>query len=322
MGEIFLKKKEYEEALKYIQLSHNIASDIGDQVTIMKGLLLISKIHEINKAFELALDTYKMYTDLKDRIQSDHSKRQAYLFDQRRKIQDEEKNKHIQFVRMEEQEKLLHTILPINIVERILNQEQFIADYYPSVSVLFLDIVGFTTLSANIPPKHLIYILDTIFSTADEIIVHHGLEKIKTIGDGNLAVGNLTSSLEQHQLATSSAALEIMDVITNLNIVLPEFGEKSPQELNPQIEIRIGIHSGEVIAGIVGKNRYIFDLWGDSVNITSRMESTSLPGKIHISDTFASYIKHDTKFELIPREPIEIKGKGMMNTFWLEYRNL
>lgn len=318
IAEIHIKQGQYAKAHEFIQYCLNMAQEIGNQEIIILALLSLSRLHELQHDYEFALQYYKQFTELKDKIQSDESKKQAYLFDQRRKIEEEEKNRQIQFVRMEEQEKLLHSILPVNIAERILNQEQFIADYYPSVSVLFLDIVGFTALSSNILPKHLIYILDTIFTKADEIIDQHGLEKIKTIGDGYLAVGNLTSPLEKHHRATALAALEVMHEIHNLKVVFPEMSKVLPQGTNTQIDIRIGIHSGEVIAGIVGKNRYIFDLWGDAVNIASRMESTSQPGKIHVSDTFASRIINDSEFQLFPRESIEIKGKGMMNTFWLE----
>ncbi len=318
IGNILIKQNEYDEALKFTRQCHDIANEIGDQESIMNALFSISKIHELKNDYELALRNYQKYTELKDRIQSDETKKQAYLFDQRHRIEEEEKSRQLQYVRMEEQEKLLHSILPVNIAERILKQEQLIADYYPSVSVLFLDIVGFTNLSSNISPQLLVHILDTIFSKTDEIIELHGLEKIKTIGDGYLAVGNLTSSLEYHQEYTAKAALDIMDSLHNLEIVLPDSIDLKEIDYIPRIQVRIGIHSGEVVAGIVGKNKFIFDLWGDAVNIASRMESNSESGKIQVSEVFAASLSNSPAFSLKPRGSISIKGKGEMNTWWLE----
>jgi class 3 adenylate cyclase len=207
----------------------------------------------------------------------------------------------------------------MSIADRLLKHESFIADYYTSVSILFMDLVGFTDLSSKVKPKQLVYILDTIFSRADEIIDRMGLEKIKTIGDGYLAVANLTSEVDQHQIVTAKAALDILSHLSTCTFDLPEeLQDEEWMQHIPPMQVRIGIHTGDVVAGIIGKNKFVFDLWGDAVNIASRMESTSQPGKIHVSDTFASHIIHDSEFQLIPRESIEIKGKGMMNTFWLE----
>jgi len=225
----------------------------------------------------------------------------------------------LKLARFQEQEKLLHTILPISIADRILKQEPFIADHFDSVSVLFLDIVGFTALSSIAPPKHIVYMLDTIFTKADEIIETFGLEKIKTIGDGYLAVANVSTALDYHQKSTAFAALEIVKQLQKFTVAIPpELGDSSWTKGMKDLEIRIGLHTGEVVAGIIGKNKFTYDLWGDAVNVASRMESNSEPWKIHISEKFAKSIENYPEFSLIPRGEISIKGKGTMKTYWLE----
>jgi class 3 adenylate cyclase len=161
--------------------------------------------------------------------------------------------------------------------------------------------------------------LDTIFTKADEIIEEFGLEKIKTIGDGYLAVANVSTSLENHQKSTAFAALELVEQLQKFTVVIPpDLGDSSWSEGMKDLEIRIGLHTGEVVAGIIGKNKFTYDLWGDAVNVASRMESNSEPWKVHISEKFAKSIENCPEFSLIPRGTITIKGKGSMNTFWLE----
>jgi class 3 adenylate cyclase len=184
-----------------------------------------------------------------------------------------------------------------------------------------MDLVGFTSLSSIAPPKQLVYLLDTIFTKADEVVESFGLEKIKTIGDGYLAVANVTTPLEHHQKATALASLKLLETMRDFTVNIPtELGETDWINNMNDIEIRIGIHTGEVVAGIIGKNKYTYDLWGDAVNVASRMESNSEPGRIHVSDEFAESIENNPEFSLISRGEISIKGKGTMKTFWLEKR--
>jgi class 3 adenylate cyclase len=216
-------------------------------------------------------------------------------------------------------ESILRNILPDSVTDRLVKGENPIADHFETASVLFMDLVGFTTLASIAPPKQLVYLLDAIFQKADEVVETFGLEKIKTIGDGYLAVANVTSPLENHQKATALSALQLIETMKDFTVNIPsDLGDTNWIKDMNDIEIRIGIHTGEVVAGIIGKNKYTYDLWGDAVNVASRMESNSEAGRIHISEAFAKSIEQHSEFLLIPRGEITIKGKGTMNTFWLE----
>jgi class 3 adenylate cyclase len=285
----------------------------------MDNLKELSEIYEKMGEVNLAFSYYKQYINLKEEVYSEDAKNKSQQFDQRRKIEEDEKARLLKLARFQEQEKILHNILPINIANRIINQETFIADHIDSASVLFMDLVGFTSLSSIAPPKQLVYLLDAIFQKADEVLEQFGLEKIKTIGDGYLAVANVTTQLDNHQKATAQAALQLIETMKHFTVNIPNnLGDMDWIKDMKDIEIRIGIHTGEVVAGIIGKNKYTYDLWGDAVNIASRMESNSEAGRIHISEEFAKSIEQHSEFLLIPRGEITIKGKGTMNTYWLE----
>lgn len=307
----------HERALYYIKESIALASEIELRDSLMHSLRLISEIYESINDYKMSLKYHKEYIAIRDIIRSDETKKRVLLFDQQKKLESEEKVRQLQIARMEEQEKLLYNILPNNIAERILKHESSIADYYPSVSVLFMDIVGFTELSSYLSPKQLVFLLDLIFTKADEILDDFGLEKIKTIGDGYLAVANLTKQIDNHEFVAASAAIQLLDSLSKMKYEIPADKDDLNQNVL-SIQLRIGLHSGEVVAGIVGKNKFIFDLWGDVVNIASRMESGSEPGKIQISEVMAKQIEGNSSIRLVPRGSIEIKGKGMMQTYWLE----
>ena len=306
-------------AEEYLQNSLTLSKEIGAKDIIKVVLDTLHTLRLNERQFEKALEYYKKAIEIEKEIQSEEAKNKAILFDQRRKIEEDEKARQLKLARFQEQEKILLNILPENIADRILKQETFIADFFPSTSVMFFDIVNFTMLSSIAPPKQLVYLLDAIFQKADEVVETFGLEKIKTIGDGYLAVGNVTSPLENHQKATAQAALQLVETMKDFIVNIPsDLGDTNWIENMNDIEIRIGVHTGEVVAGIIGKNKYTYDLWGDAVNIASRMESNSEAGRIHISEEFAKSIEQYPEFSLIPRGTINIKGKGTMNTFWLE----
>jgi class 3 adenylate cyclase/Tfp pilus assembly protein PilF len=319
LGRVYIKLRDYEQAKQCLEESIAISKEIEHKEAHMKALLDLSQIHEETDNHKEALSYYKEFITIRDTIQSDEVKKNALFFDQQRKIEAEDKARQLRIARMEEQEKLLYNILPRNIANRILKQESSIADYYQSVTVLFMDIVGFTKLSSHLSPKQLVYLLDMLFSKADEILEEYGLEKIKTIGDGYLAVANLTKPIDQPEFAAANAAIALISTLQTLNLSAPdEINDDKWKEHIQTIQLRIGLHSGEVVAGIVGKNKFIFDLWGDAVNIASRMESSADPGRIQVSDVMAERLHiHDT-LNLIPRGTIEVKGKGAMQTYWLE----
>jgi class 3 adenylate cyclase len=202
-------------------------------------------------------------------------------------------------------EKLLLNILPQPIAHRLKQNQEAIADGFNEVTVLFADIVGFTQLSTRVAPQQLVALLNHIFSTFDQLAEKHGLEKIKTIGDAYMAVGGLPEPRADHAEATVAMALEMQAAMTQFN-----------QETGNNCAIRIGINTGPVVAGVIGIKKFIYDLWGDTVNIASRMESHGKPGTIQITDSTYQHIKD--KFVTEARGNIIIKGKGEMKTYWVK----
>jgi class 3 adenylate cyclase len=199
-------------------------------------------------------------------------------------------------------ERLLLNVLPAPIAERLKSGEGTIVDRFEAVTVLFADIVGFTSLSSKVPPEQLVTMLNELFSAFDTLAEKHGLEKIKTIGDAYMVVAGIPQPIANHAHAITHMALDML-------IVIEDFAKRHKSELT----CRIGIHTGPVVAGVIGQKKFIYDLWGDTVNTASRMESHGVPGRVHVSAT--TYALLSDTFELEPRDPIEIKGKGRMQTY-------
>ncbi|CBN57402.1 MULTISPECIES: adenylate/guanylate cyclase domain-containing protein [Kamptonema] len=206
-------------------------------------------------------------------------------------------------------ERLLLNILPEPIANRLKQHEGIIADDFAEVTVLFADIVGFTPLSASMSPIALVDLLNQIFSAFDHLCERHGLEKIKTIGDAYMVVGGLPTQRSDHAETIAQMAID-------MQVEIALFNAKN----NKDFSIRIGIHSGPVVAGVIGIKKFIYDLWGDTVNLASRMESHGLAGQIQVSDVTYELLKD--KFLLQKRSPIQIKGKGEMTTYFLLGKNL
>ena len=202
-------------------------------------------------------------------------------------------------------ERLLRNILPAAIAQQLKQEERTIADSFPEVTVMFADIVGFTELAAQTPAIELVEILNVIFSEFDQLTDEHGLEKIKTIGDAYMVVGGLPAAKPNHAEAIAAMALDMQDRIT-------EFCSETGKALS----IRIGINTGPVIAGIIGTKKFIYDLWGDTVNIASRMESHGIPGSIQVTEETYKRLKNQYVFE--DRGLISVKGKGEMNCYLLK----
>lgn len=201
-------------------------------------------------------------------------------------------------------ERLLLNVIPQPIANRLKAGEYPIVDTFDEVTVLFADLVGFTQLSAQVAPSQLVTLLDQIFSAFDELADRHGLEKIKTIGDAYMAVAGLPFPRQDHAAEAANMALEMHVVIKKLN-----------QCWRRDTAIRIGLCTGPVIAGIIGRSKFIYDLWGDTVNVASRMESHGLPGKTQVSTTTHDLLRGRFIFE--ERGRVEIRGKGPMTTYFL-----
>jgi guanylate cyclase len=204
----------------------------------------------------------------------------------------------------EKSERLLLNVLPEPVARRLKEREGIIADDCPAVTVLFADLVGFTQLSERLRASEVVSLLDRVFARWDALAAAHGTEKIKTIGDAYMVAAGIPVPREDHAEAIASMALAMR----------PEVSRCSA-ELGEPLEVRIGIDTGPVVAGVIGQAKFIYDLWGDTVNTASRMESHALPGTIQVTER--AYERLKDGFDLRPRGVVEIKGKGPMSCYEL-----
>ena len=205
----------------------------------------------------------------------------------------------------EKSELLLLNILPKSITERMKKGETNLADSHPDVTVLVADLVGFATLAAHVGPEQVVHLLNEVFSAFDVLVEKSGLEKIKTIGDAYMVAGGLSSSSRDHVEASAELALHMQEDIKRLN-----------QEYGISVRLRIGICTGPVVAGVIGRNRFAYDLWGETVNLACRLESTGEPCKIQIAVSTYERLKH--KHQFAPAHSLEIKGHGRLSAYWLD----
>jgi class 3 adenylate cyclase len=212
----------------------------------------------------------------------------------------------------ERSERLLLSVLPAPIAERMKAGETRIAEHFSGVTVLFADIVGFTKLSTNVNPQELVELLDNIFSALDALAREHGLEKIKTIGDAYMVVSGVPVPMDDHCERVARFALALH---TTLEAVRKSWVLAGKELGASPVQMRVGIHTGEAVAGVIGTSKFSYDLWGDTVNTASRMESHGEAGKIHVSEECFNVLKHQFTFE--ERGEIEVKGKGVMRTWFL-----
>jgi class 3 adenylate cyclase len=207
----------------------------------------------------------------------------------------------------EKSERLLLNILPSAIAGRLKGGEKSIANGHEIVSVMFADLCGFTALSRKTTPADLVSMLNGIFTAFDHIVEQHGVEKIKTIGDCYMLVGGIPLHRDDHAAAVAECALEMLDALAALN-----------RESGTELQMRVGIHTGPVVAGVIGKIKFTYDLWGDTVNVASRMESSGQPGRVHLSEQTAELLQG--RFLLEDRGFVECKGLGAVKTFFLNGR--
>jgi len=210
-------------------------------------------------------------------------------------------------IEKDKSERLLLNILPKAIAERLKLGERTIANGHPVVTVMFADLVGFTALSRRTPPGDLVGILNGIFTTFDLLVERSCLEKIKTIGDSYMLAGGIPLQRDDHAQAVADVALEMITALDRLNAAN-----------GTELKMRIGINTGPIVAGVIGKRKFTYDLWGDTVNLASRMESSGVPGAIHVSENTYQALKDD--FVLEERGLVQCKGIGDVKTFFLKQR--
>lgn len=275
------------------QIIDEIAISDSDKKTMLKSAENIQR--------EIELLKFKAERILKDKT--------ALLTLLNRTSEDLEQSLRQVQAEQEVSERLLLNILPGPIAERLKRGERTIADSFPEVSLMFVDIAEFTPLAAGISPTKLVFLLNQIFSTFDKLARKYGLEKIKTIGDAYMVAGGLPIPRPDHAEAIAEMALDIQEII-------PPFKRTD----NGPLRVRVGIHTGPVVAGVIGINKFSYDLWGDTVSIASRMESQGIDGRIQV--TMATYERLKDNYLFEERGKILVKGKGEMSTYFLVGRKV
>jgi len=207
-------------------------------------------------------------------------------------------------VEREKSERLLLNVLPPTIAETLKVQQGTIARHYQETSVLFADVVGFTTLSDELPPERMVELLNEVFTYFDDLCASYDVEKIRTIGDSYLVAAGVPVERHDHAHAIARVAIE-----------MNAFGDNDGSTDAQKLRFRFGINSGPLIAGVIGHTKFQYDIWGDTVNTASRMESHGLPGKIQITEATYRLIADD--FVCEPRGTVDVKGKGNMRTWFL-----
>lgn len=202
-------------------------------------------------------------------------------------------------------ERLLTNTLPESIAAILKEQETIIADRYDSVSVLFADLVGYTELSSHLPPADLVEMLNAIYTEFDLIVDRYGLEKIRTMGDGYMVASGVPDPRDDHAQALAAAALDMMS-----------YFQRWEARHEHSLSLRVGINSGPVVAGVIGRRKFSYDVWGDTVNVASRMESQGIADRIQVSE--ATYTLLFGQFSMSFRGSIDVKGKGPMDTWFLD----
>lgn len=204
-------------------------------------------------------------------------------------------------------ERLLLNVLPEAVAERLKVSEETIAEHADEVTVLFADLVGFTAIADRTDAREVVELLNEIFSAFDDLVDRCGLEKIKTLGDGYLVAAGIPTPRSDHAEAAADLALELERCLGSL-----------PRAVESGIALRIGVDTGPVVAGVIGRRKFSYDLWGDTVNTASRMQSHAAPGEIRVTE--ATYRRLADSFELEGREVVEVKGKGPLPTYVLVSR--
>ncbi|MBS1537709.1 MAG: tetratricopeptide repeat protein [Bacteroidetes bacterium] len=299
------------KAEEYLLEALSQAEELGDKRMHYEFCKIIADLYEAMKRWSEVSAYYKRYHELYVEVQSDEAIQQAQQMEYRRKIEESDRDRQVKLARFQEQEKMLHNILPAQIAERILDGETRIADSYKNVSIFFSDIIGFTRISQNISADELVTLLNDLFVEFDRLARKNGLEKIKTIGDAYMAVAGAPIAMEDHAQRVANFAIDVQ-------LMMKDYRSRTQQD----VHLRIGLHCGTVVAGVIGENKFSYDLWGDAVNTAARMESHGEAGRIHVSEEFRNEListsLNELPIQFIPRGEMDIKGKGKMKTYFLE----
>ncbi len=351
IADVRRRQKRYPEALDYTQRYYAIAQEINDKKYQQSGLKDFARIYSKMGNFEEAYKYRVQYDELRystfteERLVAEQ-RREAVYTDKKKEQEIEKQNREIELqeaklrsertfrysllggaallsllaltllrsnhtVKREKQrsDDLLLNILPAKTAEELKAHGKAKARRYDSVTVLFTDFKSFTTIAEQIPAEALVAELDECFRAFDEIVGRYGIEKIKTIGDAYFCAAGLPEPTTTHPEDMVRAALE-------MQVFMKQFGEKQRAAGKPVFVCRIGIHTGPVVAGVVGQKKFAYDIWGDTVNMGARMESSGEPAKVNISEATYSLVKD--KFKCIPRGKVAAKGKGEVEMYFVE----
>lgn len=269
--------------------------ELGTKYGLMESHSSLIQLYKQQQRWKDCVEQMELHFNLYTELKSEETQKKIAAFHFQRDLEVKEAEHKVT-------EKILHKILPKSIADKIKDGEEKIIQRFESASVLFADMVGFTVWSRERDVNEVAETLNHIFNLFDELALEFGVEKIKTIGDAYLCVAGLPEPCKEHAERMARMALAMHAKI---------------QSTYPsgEIKLRIGIHCGEVIAGVLGKNKYAYDLWGDTVNTASRMESHGEPGKVQVSNEFRNLLADKFRFE--ERGEIEVKGKGRMKTWFL-----
>lgn len=270
----------------------------------------LSVMYKATGQWEKALSTYEESVSINQELNSNDIRNTIREMEFQKEYNQLEQKRLLEVIRLQEKEQLLHDILPSHVADRIIGGEKTIADECEDMTIMFADIVGFTTLSEHMKPSEIIELLNTVYSKLDLLADTYGIEKIKTIGDAYMAISDSREDKVNHKLKMLTFAKKILAICSE--IILSN---------GKTLEVRIGIHSGPTVTGVIGTKKLSYDVWGDAVNTAARMESYGEPGTIQVSQEFYNSIIHiDGMIEttVIAQKEIEIKGKGLMNTVVLQ----
>ena len=320
MGLIWRERGDYDKAISYLEQALSLAEQ-HDLRSYAEGFH--EELMEMAKQsgqFDLYIKHNEEYTQLKEELRGRDASVKIAMYAKERELdaEREEARKH---------RELLHSTLPASVADRMIRGEDVSGDHHDRATVLFLDVVGFTTHSSSMTPQDTTTLLAQIFDRFDEICTTHGVTKIKTIGDSYMAVAFADAQgAESTEQRAASVALEMIQA----EFYWPTATGTADSN---RVQFRIGVHSGPVVAGVIGTQRLQYDVWGDTVNTASRMESTGQAGRIQCSEAFAQGLRArgeglrkdeanlplaHSPYTLALRGETEIKGKGTMTTFWLE----
>lgn len=300
-AELSVHQGDHDTALHDLLEALSIANQAGLRADVTKHHRALRDLAQRRNDFASDIEHNNECLRISEEIRGQQATQRLAMIETDRRMQSEWRER-------EKERALLYRDLPQSVADRMIRGEVVNGDHFPDAAVLFADAAGFTSGSSSLNASHLVTLLEGVFETFDRICEEYAVIKVKTIGDSYMCFkGDATA--EENASALARAALAVQST----SFTWPE---GSP------LRFRVGLHVGPVTAGVIGTRRLQYDVWGDTINVASRTESTGEGGRIHVSDTFAQLLAGtDTEtiqHSLIPRGQVEIKGKGIITTYWLE----